>query len=28
MEQERISIDDIEKIVNEKVSMRRLLEKL
>ena len=28
MEQERISIDDIEKIVNEKVSMRTLLEKL
>jgi len=28
MRQERISIDDIEKIVNEKVSMRRLLEKL
>ena len=28
MKQERISINDIEKIVNEKVSMRRLLEKL
>ena len=28
MEQERISIDDIEKIVSKKVSMRRLLEKL
>jgi glycyl-tRNA synthetase len=28
MEQERISIDEIEKIVSEKVCMRRLLEKL
>lgn len=28
MEQERIAIDEIEKIVNDKVSMRRLLEKL
>ncbi len=28
MEQERVSIDEIEKIVAEKVSMKRLLEKL
>jgi len=28
MKQERVSIDKIEEIVNEKVSMRRLLEKL